>query len=282
MDDDVAPFSITINGVAVEDPNRREVHQWTNRVIDEFFVRDRLVADQGRADIDYLYRGDGALDIPDYRRPAVGLTIEDGAYTHRFANFISAMTHFGYEEAGYRMGGTAYQYDGRNYDDPLMGLRAAQFTSVLWNGQRMDAFGHIIADQDMDAEDSDWDRPPSDGEDGDDNSNDGTGGGEQGSGEDPNGESGGWGRPRPRFCDLLSDDQDGVSGGQSSREPTSWERYHQDVTVATWQSRSPLFQPARHAAMPLCSMGGHSHCDAKKKNFTFCKKNHEKKERQKL
>ena len=63
----------------------------------------------------------------------------------------------------------------------------------------MDAFGHIITDNDMDTEDSNGDRPPSDDKDDDDGSNDRTGGGDEGSGEDPNGESSGWGRLRPRF-----------------------------------------------------------------------------------
>ena len=116
------------------------------------------------------------------------------------------------------MGGTIYNFDGNAYENAETGIRSAEFTSVLWNGQVMDAFGHIMAPEPESESDINWD------EDDDDDDDDDDGGDDNNDGQDPGDqqEEDQWGRPRPNFHDLRQDERDGRSGGQCSRE----ESYH--------------------------------------------------------
>ena len=225
-----APLTIVIDGVAITCPVRLEIMGVLLPMLEEYMNRRTHVAEDGLAATDYFFQGDQALIIPANRRPAVGLTAEDGPDAHRFAAFFSGAFHHATNDVEDHMPWTSYRYDGHAYDDEWMEIRSNQFRTVLWNGQEMDAFGHIISQWPLDPDDNE---PPNAGDDGggddDMDNNDGGGGGGQGSGADT-GESGGWGRPRPRFCDLRPDSPDstGAAGGESSREPNGWYRYQQN------------------------------------------------------
>ena len=85
------------------------------------------VAEAGLAATDYFIQGDHALVIPANRRPAVGLTAEDGPDAHRFAAFFSGAFHHAISDVEDHMPWTRYRYDGHMYNDGPMNLQANQF-----------------------------------------------------------------------------------------------------------------------------------------------------------
>ena len=107
-----AQLTVVIDGVAITCPVRLEILRVVLPVLEEYMSRRTHVADDGLADTDYFFQGDQALIIPAHRRPAVGLTAEDGAHAHRFAAFFSGTIHHAINRWEDHMPWTGYSYDG--------------------------------------------------------------------------------------------------------------------------------------------------------------------------